>query len=59
MGAYYRFAASLPGPYFYARPLDLKMVNLRIAVSTKGASCVFRYKFATVNGFYDTVAAFK
>ena len=32
-GAYYRFAASRPRPYFYVRPTDLAVVFLRIATS--------------------------
>ena len=55
-GAYYRFAASQPGPYFQGQPADLNMVFLRIANSAKGASCVFQCKFLTVYGFYVAVA---
>ena len=58
LGAYYRFVASRPGPYFQGRPVDLNMVFQRIAASAKGASCVFQCKFATAYGFYVAVAAF-
>ena len=39
MGAYYRFTASLPGPYFYARPLHLNIIyGLRFQQKVRLAS---------------------